>query len=243
MSFIQYGLPHCGDIMLTREMWIDYCCCPHKFDMLHNKQATVRGDEWMDIVAYRFRGFADYFWAMCDTMDASQWFNLIPNFVQDYDRGLMEWFIDLERLRLQTLRDYDREDEWHPPNRTMDENCSTLEISGRVDRIDWWRMDKGEKCLVTFILDEAFISKDVIRRCIFDAILSGCTTEITHGRIINPVTKKVKTYEITERDILACLDSIKRIKNSNTFKKTCTKVKHSNCLLCMASSLDICGEH
>lgn len=228
--------------MLTKTMWIDYFSCPHKYKMILGGHSP-RSDPFQKSVEFKFKKFADYFWSACDYINMDDWYTLIPeNSVTAYDTKLMQWFIDFEIMRFNTLQEVGRDGEWRPQSLSSNGNNIQYGLTGMYDRVDYWNKENGERCLISFLLDNSYINKHVITQCMFDTFLCDDFNTITHGRVINPVTKKIKNYVIDEAERRRCAELIRHVVNTNNFPRTCNMNKHSNCLLCRLNELDICGE-
>ena len=226
--------------MLTKTMWNDYFTCPLKYKKIHIDNAPPRRDAWREAARMRFIRFNDYIWTAYENSSIDEIHDSVEaSTLPMYDKALMTWLLEIEQTRYDALVEYGRKDEWLPVSTSGFIENNDFGISGEIDRVDYWNKSRDEKCIVSFVFDENYISKHVIRRCMFDSLIYN-DEHVTHGRIINPITQKIKTYEITTDDIASCWKTIEDM--CVNFKDTCTMQKHSDCLLCRVTDLNICEE-
>jgi CRISPR/Cas system-associated exonuclease Cas4 (RecB family) len=225
-----------GRLYIRKSMLETYKFCPMKFkrEYLDGNRSTAN---YQMLVGTRFHEFAEWFFDIYQGIDPDRWHELVPDCFTPPEQEWARWFIQEETKRYQKDPDI-----FMPVMREMKIIDDDLCLSGTFDRID--RLDKDDTlAIVEYKTGKSYNEEAITRQLAFYKLLWDNNIKkgtIKYMRYINPRLEMYKLIPIKSNAVDRVLLDIATMRKSireNTFKYSCSPVKHIICHLC---DLDEC---
>lgn len=213
-----------------------YSFCPMKFK-LEYLDGNHSGANYMMLQGTRFHEFAEWFFDIHEGIQPEQWCELVPSAFTPEEQEWAAWFLQKEYDRYQ-----------HDPSlfmplmREMKIIDDDLCLTGTFDRID--RLDSNDTlAIVEYKTGKSFNEESIARQLAFYKLLWDNNIKrgnIRYMRYINPRLQMYKLIPFKSNavdKVLMDIAKLRRAIREDTFKYSCSPVKHIICHLC---DLDEC---
>ncbi len=221
---------HYRNRLISKSHISSFSFCPYQYKQVYVDKTVVQEENFAMTTGIRFHQWADVFIRIAPDYRPADWEQLIHPDFSEYERPMLEWFIDIERRRLIAC-DYDL-DLWTPIFSEKTILNETLGIGGTIDRLDKFG---GGYCLVEYKTGKSIYKPGLQVEFGFYKYLLNNDPDyndypVVMGMVINPRLQRVELMKPSyEKTILKYIDKVKDIRNGGEAPRKCSEAKLSMC--------------
>lgn len=207
-----------------------YSYCPLKYKKQYIDGIRDDTPNYSLAIGTRFHEFAYEFFPVAQQYDPSEWYSFVHDDFTDYEKRMLNWFIDTEIERLGIL-DNDMES-WYPIVREEKFINEEYQIRGIIDRIDKISDD-------AYMIVEYKTSKSIYKPSLqgefgfYSLLLQGDDRfKDAHfiGCVINPRIQQIEFMSPSRHStIINRIETLNNAISNMEFKPYCTEAKFAMC--------------